>query len=416
MKASIRLEHELLAVEREHEVNAMLELTAPGAPAGAARPPLSVALVIDRSGSMAGRKLEVARECAAFLVRRLAPGDHLAVVTYDDAVQLIVPLGALDREAALASIAGIATGGQTNLSGGWLAALEQLRGAPADGPRKILLLSDGLANVGITGGAELAVLAGSAAENGVGTTTIGFGDGFDEELMSAMADAGRGRAYYAASPEEAPGIFAEEFEGLLALVAQNVSVEIRPSGAVEMLGVLNDHPAVTTSQGVQVQLGDAFADETRRVVFTLRVPNLAALGVAKVADLVLRYASVGAQVGLHELTVPVMVNAVSAEEAAASGPDAEVADEVLILKAARAQEEAMRLADQGRFDQAKKRLTGAASELRAAAPGSAKAAELLEQAERMDVVMPSMAPASYDAAARKQMFYEQRMRKQRRKR
>ena len=111
-----------------------------------------------------------------------------------------------------------------------------------------------------------------------------------------------------------------------------------------------------------------------------------------------------------------MVNAVSAEEAAAAGPDAEVAEEVLILKAARAQEEAMRLADQGHFDQAKERLTGAASELRAAAPGSAKAAELLEQAERMDVVMPSMAPASYDAAARKLMFYEQRMRKQRRKR
>ena len=105
-----------------------------------------------------------------------------------------------------------------------------------------------------------------------------------------------------------------------------------------------------------------------------------------------------------------------AASAAASGPDAEVAEEVLILKAARAQEEAMRLADQGRFDEAKERLTGAAAELRTAAPGSAKAAELLDQAERMDVVAPMMAAPSYTAAMRKQMFYEQRLRKQRRSR
>jgi Ca-activated chloride channel family protein len=416
MKASIRLEHELLAVQREHEVNAMLELQAPGAPTGVARPPLSLALVIDRSGSMAGGKLEAAKECAAFLIRRLAPADRLAVIAYDDEVRLVVPLGALDRQAALAAVAGIQAGGSTNLSGGWLQGLEQLKAAAGAGPRKILLLSDGMANVGIVDRDELASMARSAAAAGIGTTTIGFGDGFDEELMTAMADAGSGRGYYAASPDQAPGIFAEEFEGLLALVAQNVSVEIRPSGDVAMLGVLNDHPSVATPDGVQVLLGDAFADETRRVVFTLRIPDLALLGVAKVADLVVRYATVGPQVGLHELTVPVMVNAVSAEEAAAAGPDAEVVEEVLILKAARAQEAAMRLADQGRFEEAAQRLAGAASDLRAAAPTSAKAAELLEQAERMETVQPMMAPASYDAATRKSMHYEQRLRKQRRSR
>jgi Ca-activated chloride channel family protein len=415
MKASIRLEHELLAVESEHEVNGMLELTAPGGPSDSARPPMSLAVVLDRSGSMAGRKLEVAGECAAFLVRRLAPADRLAVVAYDDEVRLLAPLGALDRQAALSAIAGIVPGGSTNLSGGWLKGLEQLQGGPADGPRKILLLSDGLANVGIVDRGELASLSKRAAANGVGTTTIGFGDGFDEELMTAMADAGGGRAHYAASPEEAPGIFVREFEGLLALVAQNVSVEIRPSGDVEMLGVMNDHPCVATTGGVQVQLGDAFADETRRVVFTLRIPDLGRLGVAKVADLVVRYATVGSEVGLHEVTVPVMVNAVSAEEAAQAGPDAEVAEEVLILKAARAQEEAMRLADEGRFDEARSRLSGAADELRTAAPASRKAAELLEQAERMEHVSPMMAPASYTSATRKRMHYEQRARKERRK-
>ncbi|HEY7283419.1 MAG TPA: hypothetical protein VID47_17715, partial [Actinomycetota bacterium] len=269
------------------------------------------------------------------------------------------------------------------------------------------------ANVGIVDRDELARLAGSAATNGVGTTTIGFGDGFDEELMTRMADAGQGRGYYAATVEEAPGIFAEEFQGLLALVAQNVGVEIRPSGAVEMLGVLNDHPTVAVAGGVLIQLGDSFADETRRVVFTLRIPNLAALGVAKVADLVVRHTTVGEHVGLHELTVPIMVNAVSADEAEAAGVDAEVVEEVLVLTAARAQEAAIRLADAGRFDEAREALTRAAGDLRRAAPASPRAADLLEQAERMETVQPMMAVGAYDPATRKQMHYERRSRARR---
>ena len=102
-----------------------------------------------------------------------------------------------------------------------------------------------------------------------------------------MAEAGGGRSYFAATPDDAPGIFAEEFEGLTSLVAQNVSVEIRPSEAVEVVGVLNEFPQVAVEGGVQIQLGDAFADEERRVLFALRVPDLARLGVEKVADVVI---------------------------------------------------------------------------------------------------------------------------------
>ncbi len=121
MDARIRLEHELLAVETEHNVHAMLELIAPEAPA-TTRAPLHLALVIDRSGSMAGPKLETTKECAAYLVRRLAPTDELALVTYDDEVQLLSPLVAVGDAGPglLGVIGGIFPGGSTNLSGGWL--------------------------------------------------------------------------------------------------------------------------------------------------------------------------------------------------------------------------------------------------------------------------------------------------------
>jgi Ca-activated chloride channel family protein len=416
VKANVRFEHQLLAVESEHQVNCMLELLAPAAPQGQARPPLHLALVIDRSGSMAGPKLEVTRECAAFLVRRLAPTDELALIAYDDEVQLLAPLAPVDTDVLLPIIASIQPGGQTNLSGGWLKGVEELGRALAEGSRKVLLLTDGLANVGISDPAALTAMVRKTAESaGAGTTTIGFGEGFDEVLLTAMADAGSGNAHYAPTPDAAPAIFASEFEGLMSLVAQNVSVEIRPSEDVQLLGILNGFPQVAVDGGVQVQLGDAYGEERRRVVFQLHVAELATLGVAKVAEVVLRYVTVGEQVAMHETRIPLTVNLVSADEAAAAEADHEVTEEVVILKAAHAQTQAREHADRGEFEIARKLLSEAADDLRTTAPGSAQADELLATAEMLGENFASMTPAAYEPSARKRMHYQSRTTSERRK-
>jgi len=126
-----------------------------------------------------------------------------------------------------------------------------------EGSRKVLLLTDGLANVGVTDpGSLVQMTRRQAEESNVGTTTIGFGEDFDEDLLIAMADAGRGDAHYAPTPHAAPAILAAEFEGLLSLVAQNVSVEIAMSEDVAFLGILNEFPAVAVPGGIQVSLGD----------------------------------------------------------------------------------------------------------------------------------------------------------------
>ena len=174
-----------------------------------------------------------------------------------------------------------------------------------------------------------------------------------------MADAGGGNAHYAETADAAPAIFSRELDGLTQIAAQNVSVEIRPCAQVQVLGILNDYPHIAVPGGVQVALGDAYAGEKRRVVFELHVPHLAALGPAPVAEIVLRYVSVGAKVEQHELTIPLAVNLVSADEAAASAPDLAVREEVLVLKAARARDEAIRLADAGENEQAKRLMSSA---------------------------------------------------------
>jgi Ca-activated chloride channel family protein len=386
----------------------MLELTAPPAPERAARPTLHLAVVIDRSGSMAGEKLETAKACATYLAKRLRPDDELSIVAYHDEVRLVrglAPIG--DTTAPIeAAIRTIPPGGQTNLSGGWLKGVEQLRATPGgDGPKKVLLLSDGLANVGITDAAELARMARGATDEGVGTTTIGFGDGFDEDLMTQMADQGAGNAYFAAGVDEAAGIFAQEFEGLVSLVAQNLSVEVRPTQDVSVLEVLNDYPSIGVPGGVQIQVGDAHGEERRRIVFALQVPRLQALGPASVADLVVRYVSVGDEIAAHEVHVPVLVNLVSADEAEAAVPDAQVVEEVVILKGARAQDEARRLANDGNFEAAGELMRETAEGLREIAPTSARADELLAQAEELEGYSSSMHEGAFDAMRSKQMRY-----------
>jgi len=172
---------------------------------------------------------------------------------------------------------------------------------------------------------------------------------------------------------------------------------------------------VAVPGGVQVSLGDAYADERRRVLFQLHVPRLQALGARRVAEVVLRYVSVGEQIASHEVTIPVTVNLVSADEAAAAEADHEVTEEVVVLLSARAQEQARSLADGGEFESAKKVLGDAASELRQVAPKSSQAAELLAQAEMLEENLRWMSDERYAAASRKQMLFQRRSSQQRRK-
>ncbi|HEX2369931.1 MAG TPA: VWA domain-containing protein [Acidimicrobiia bacterium] len=407
MDAAIKLDHSVLAVESEHTLHAMLELRAPEAPAGK-RPALRLALVIDRSASMAGEKLDTVKRSATFLHDRMGSEDSLAVVAFDDEVRLVASLGPTRPEVRQA-LEQIEAGGTTNLSGGWFKGLEQLRRV-SDGIRRVVLLTDGLANVGISDPERLAATARSAAELGVTTTTIGYGDGFQEELLTAMADAGRGRAYYAAGPDEAPGIFAKEFEGLASIQAQNLSVEIRPGPEVEGVSVLSDLPPIVVDGGIQIELGDIYGGELRRLVFRLHVPAIAELGPRVLGEAVIRWTSIGAKsVEMVQKTIPIGVNLVTSSEAGEVGPDLDVTEEVTVLSAVQARRVARDQADRGDIRGASAVLRESADQLLAMAPGSARAVELRDDAADLERSATAMA-VSYDSAASKHLHYRARER------
>ena len=231
------------------ETHVLLRVTVPEANANAAssqRLPLHLSLVLDRSGSMSGAPLEQAKRCAQFIVSGLRPTDRCSVVAYDDEVTVLAPAQLVgDRKALQHAIQSIHSGGSTDLHAGWLAGATTL--APHTTPQvlsRVILLSDGCANHGLTDEAAIARQCAQLAEAGVTTSTYGLGQGFNESLMHAMARAGQGKAYYGETADDLMGPFTEELSLLDALAGRKVQMTLNPADGVQ-LQVLNHYEATS---------------------------------------------------------------------------------------------------------------------------------------------------------------------------
>lgn len=196
----------------------------------AARPPLDLAIVIDRSGSMSGGSLAAALGSAKNLIRGLQSTDRVAVVVFNQHVQVVQALAQLaDRESLIQRLEGIRADGNTALFAGWEEGAKQL--APftaAQRTSRVILLTDGQANQGLTDEDEIAAKVRELAKAGVTTSTVGLGTGFNETLLAKISDAGEGQAHFGQRPEDLEEGFAEEF--LILSTAHLRQVELRVSG------------------------------------------------------------------------------------------------------------------------------------------------------------------------------------------
>jgi Ca-activated chloride channel homolog len=248
-----------------------------GQAAGREPPPLNLALAIDVSGSMAGEKLEAARRTAAAVAEALGPRDRLTLVAFDSQAELLLaarPMDAAGRRAAAAAIRRLVDRGGTNLFEGWLRAAEQVAAAMEADPKashRLMLLSDGQANEGVTGRSELARHAGELLARGIITSTVGIGDGYDEQLLGAMAEAGGGRLHDAAhAPEIGEVVLGELREGRHALLERaTLRLSVPANIRAEVVGAWA-HTALPGA--VEVLAGSLLADRPKRVVFRLHCP------------------------------------------------------------------------------------------------------------------------------------------------
>lgn len=350
MKASVSLSTQFLTSQNAHQIRALVALSGE---APVRRAPINVALVLDRSGSMAGAPLAAAREAARRFAEFLGSEDRLTIVTFDDTVSTIFGPGPGGSPLALDAIGRIEAGGSTNLSGGWLEGRRHVAEGLVDGINRVVLLTDGNANVGLVEPPRLTGLATSAREQRVSSTCIGFGASFNEDLLRGFAECGGGNYWYVEAIDQMGAIFQGEIEGLVALAAQNVSVEVRPlHPGVAGVSFLPALPVTHLEDGWRVALGDLYATSPRSLGIVAHVEEVADLGTITIAEVKVR-ADVVTEAGVvHQvITLPVVANL-----------DGTVRLEPLVEQTflrfalARAREEAVARADRGDFLEAARTL------------------------------------------------------------
>lgn len=307
------------------------------------RPFLNLGLVIDRSGSMQGDKLAFAKQAAAHLVQQLKAHDRISLTVFDDEVQTLIPSVLADNpQGVQAAITQIHAGGSTDLHGGWLRGAEQVQQF-LDPQRlnRVILLSDGQANVGETNPDAIASRVHKLHGKGLSTSAMGIGDDYNEELLEAMVRSGDGNYYFIQDPEELPAVFQVELLGLAALVGQRVSLGIRGVNGVEVLDVLNDFDRTTAGNH---KLPNLIHGGTVAVVVRMRAP-----AIADETDLCsIRLAfDVTDQADRQTIMATLRLGSVLSGKLDDFPRDEEVQQHVALLMAARARKEAMRQLNSG---------------------------------------------------------------------
>jgi Ca-activated chloride channel homolog len=226
MKTSYNFSQGILPVGSSGNTNVLLRFRAdvPQSP----RRKLNLSIAIDRSGSMAGGPLHHALKAAEAVVDKLEPDDILSIVTYDDAIDTIFgPAPVTDKNAVKTLIRKVRAGGITNLSGGWLKSCEHVKQHfDAQKVNRVLLLTDGHANAGIQDPKILISTAAKKNEEGIVTTTLGFAQGFNEDLLIGMARTATGNFYFIQSIDEASEVFEIELGSMKSVVAQNLTATL----------------------------------------------------------------------------------------------------------------------------------------------------------------------------------------------
>lgn len=375
------------------------------------RLPVNLALVIDRSGSMEGSKLEKAREATVECLRNLTPTDRAAVVAYDDEVRVVAPsrmMTADVKNRLISEVQAIRSGGSTNLAGGWLTGAQEVannqRGASY--LSRVILLSDGLANVGITSPDELARHATELRVRGVSTTTMGIGADFDEALMDRMAIAGGGHFYFIEHSAQIRDFLHRELGEVMSTVARDVVLDMDVPENVHA-HLLNSFEAVREGKHFNVSLNDILAGEVRPVVFKLTVrPGLE--GDTLPVNVRLTYTDVETgerrTITSNESVLTYATEGACLREAG----DQEVLGEVALLEAARAREEALRHDAAGNYAASAASLAQAASYMRTMAPASPAAMAEAQELEQS----ANEAQGGLSAIKRKAMYYSQTARRQ----
>jgi Ca-activated chloride channel homolog len=366
---------------------------------------VNLAIVLDKSGSMGSmRKIQEARNAAITALQMLRTGDVFSVVLYDSSARVIVPAMAVtarNRAAAIERIKSIRPGGGTALFGGVsLSANEVRKNSKENFVNRVILLSDGLANVGPSSPAELGRFGTSLIKENISVSTIGVGSDYNEDLMTALSQNSDGNFYYVENSADLPRIFSKELGSALKVAAKAIRVRIICPDGVKPQGILG-HECRIDGNSIEINFNQVYGGHEKALVLQVEVPAKKAGVKADIARVEVDYS------GLEGKSKHRVVDAVSAifssdEKIVAKNINLNVQEDVAVQQGAMLREKAVEQADKGDFVSAKQSLNQAAVILNKAAEATGNE-ELKDQAEEVKKSSQKLKPGSSYNKSRKKL-------------
>lgn len=328
------------------------------------RSPVNVALVLDRSGSMKGKRIAAAKEAASEALQRLAADDVVALVAYNHQVDVLQRAARLGDDHGLKSkINGLDATGRTALHAGVVTGADQVkRYLAANRVNRVILLSDGLANVGPSTPRELAALGRKLGSEGISVTTIGLGLDYNEDLMQRLAAASDGNHAFVEDAKDLAGIFNAEFGDALSITAQDIEIIIECRIGFKPVRVLGREATIEGNR-IRLKLNQLQGSNERYFVVELDAPEVRTPGDAEVASVEVNYLDLNSGDRRRAEARAKGRFSASAEEADKSVNKA-VMSQVSTQIATEASERAVELRDKGDITGARKLLEGNATYLK----------------------------------------------------
>jgi Ca-activated chloride channel family protein len=391
MKIENLLDYQTILANQARPVHFAIRFDAPSVEQPRPRP-AAFCVVLDRSGSMEGQALKHAKAATQLAVRNLRPEDQFSLVIFDDVSRCVIPLQHASQGKSWSNmIDQIDAGGSTNLTAGWMLGRDELKKTAPDVMRRLLLLSDGLLNVGIVEPNEVKGIIGSGLEkDSIRTSCLGFGDNYNEDVMSGCARAASGQFYDAKSPDQLPAIFASELDGLQKIVIQNLRVRIKRLDFCDAYQLLGEYPTVDLPDDrKEIMVGDLVSSETRILCFELGVLPLPLVNGQPVCSLegeaLLELEFVFDEIsasGVSSKTVSQVIRI----QATQNPDDVKIREEVIpwvaMQKAGRVMEEVNKRMDSGSVQEAATLLDNTIAELKQYGPAD-KVAEAVQRLEHL---------------------------------
>ena len=322
-------------------------------PESRVRPEVNVAIVLDRSGSMDGEKIRYAREAAIMAIDLLDSRDIASVVAYSDTVSVLVPATRVtDRRYLRQRISDIYADGSTALFAGVSkGAQELLKFFDSNKVNRVILVSDGLANVGPDSPSALGDLGASLGRSGISVTTIGLGLGYNEDLMVRLAERSDGNHAFVENSVDLARIFEYEFGDILSVVAQDVQIEIMCAPGVRPVRVLGREAEIIGSR-VITSINQLYSQQEKYILLEVEIDPHEEAQDIPMAEVTLSYDNLVSRRS-HRLNTLLQVGFTANRDQSEEFRDVSVIESAVLQIATERSDEAIKLRDEGRIEEAK---------------------------------------------------------------